>query len=416
MNTSAFARVNIFITSTGFLLGRLKRLQKLHVRTIPLGLDNPKRIAYNPAEGIFGVGCQRMVPTPLGAAEHSQGLFRLFSQNFEALGHFLCDVDEDVTAVQVLPLQQRGKESLHFCAGTMIYQSGDDEPSQGRILLFESSAKGDENQNWLSTFCNVSGCVYALAPLQGLIAAAINTSVELYALEDGISSTRPALKKVSDWNHNYMVTNLVSRSADSTLFVGDAISSISVVRWKSETRQFETIARHFGPLWPTSIHILNESTVLAANFDCNLSTFHISGSKLEQDGNYHLGEQVNKFLNAPEARHIYCTSSGRIGVIVDVDTDSSMQLFALHRNLERAFKGCYLDHAKWRTPRNSHGVSDSQPSSTGFLDGDLLEKFIGVDATSEEYSKILEGSNAAEKLSISHGGLVSLLERFQTLH
>ena len=69
------------VDMTSLLIGRVRELQKLHIRTvscfilpcisnssllvliqIPFGLDNPVRIAHLPQLKVLGVGCQRTQP------------------------------------------------------------------------------------------------------------------------------------------------------------------------------------------------------------------------------------------------------------------------------------------------------------------------------------------------------------------
>jgi DNA damage-binding protein 1 len=122
------------------------------------------------------------------------------------------------------------------------------------------------------------------------------------------------LERIATWNHNYLVTSLASRG--DRILVGDAISSISVLRLEDD--RLHLIARDYGALWPTSIELTSDSTLIGANVsrhrllmlplhlpsyaqsEYNLYTFSLqhSGTRqlLEKDGNYFLGDLVNKFL------------------------------------------------------------------------------------------------------------------------
>ncbi len=59
------------------------------------------------------------------------------------------------------------------------------------------------------------------------------------------------LEKVAEWNHSHFVTNLVVDGEH--ILVGDAISSVSVLKWNDELGRLESVARDYGPLWPTAI-------------------------------------------------------------------------------------------------------------------------------------------------------------------
>ena|ERR1700731_4486027 len=69
------------------------------------------------------------------------------------------------------------------------------------------------------------------------------------------------LHKCAEWNHNYRINCLVSRG--STLIVGDAISSISMLTL--EGQKLRAIARDYAALWPISVEALDETTVIGAN-------------------------------------------------------------------------------------------------------------------------------------------------------
>ena len=96
------------------------------------------------------------------------------------MDEFVCDPDEEVTAVLAL-------KSGHLVVGTVRHQIGETEPSSGRLLLFmvepgEGPSRGERGRSLnlrMITSVNSEGCVYALAEVQGAIAAAVNTSVSL---------------------------------------------------------------------------------------------------------------------------------------------------------------------------------------------------------------------------------------------
>lgn len=86
--------------------------------------------------------------------------------------------------------------------------------------------------------------------------------------EDNQSAPTYTLQKIAEWNHNYIVTSLVS--IGDHLFVGDNISSVSVL--KVVDSKLQTVARDYGPLWPIAIEALNENTVIGATVSDLLST------------------------------------------------------------------------------------------------------------------------------------------------
>lgn len=179
----------------------------------------------------------------------------------------------------------------------------------------------------------------------------------LFKLTYSPSATTYALTLLSQWNHNYLVTQLASYG--STIVVGDHISSVSILRVEVEpvgTAKLKTISRDYAPLWPVAVETFDEYGLVAANDALNLVSFSASSGPatthgrrvLKRDGFWHIGELVTKFVKGSvessdrasgmsqagkasaggnedledmRPTHLFFTSSGRIGVIVDLKDD-----------------------------------------------------------------------------------------------
>jgi len=157
-----------------------------------------------------------------------------------------------------------------------------------------------------------------------MIAAGVNSSVMVFriAVMNDMSSPSFALHKVAEWNHSHYVTSLVSRG--NTLMVGDAISSVSLL--KLANTQLETVARDYGSLWPVCLEALDDRSVIGVNSDLNLFSFTLQETELqttlERDGGYYMNDMVNKFvsgaLTTPDTsghatlapKQLFFTSSG----------------------------------------------------------------------------------------------------------
>ena len=94
------------------------------------------------------------------------------------LCQFTSKNDEEVTTVKMIPLS---KGDTAICIGTVFHKFGEKEPSQGRLLLFKAELDArlsrKKRQLKLISELDVNGCVYALAPVNGLLAAAIGPTV-----------------------------------------------------------------------------------------------------------------------------------------------------------------------------------------------------------------------------------------------
>lgn len=123
-------------------------------------------------------------------------------------------------------------------------------------------------------------------------------------------------------------------------------------------------------------------------------------------------------------RQLFFTASGRIGAILDMGTELSLHMSALQRNLGAVLSSTPTDddaaeaHARWRAPAGRGGSmrSDADTGAFGFLDGDLLERFLELRPESELFGKVMKGSGPAEELQLSAEKMRGVLETMQGLH
>lgn len=71
------------------------------------------------------------------------------------------------------------------------------------------------------------------------------------------------LEEVTRWTHNYIVSNMVSRG--NRIYIGDAISSLSIIQWEDTQERLENVARDYAPLWPVSVQTLDKDNVVGCN-------------------------------------------------------------------------------------------------------------------------------------------------------
>lgn len=71
---------------------------------------------------------------------------------------------------------------------------------------------------------------------------------------------------------------------------------------------------------------------------------------------------------------------------------------------------------RWRAPRTKSKLIDEPSQSSGFLDGDLLARFLELDAASPKMKTILDGTKRAEALELDHAQLRELIEELQIIH
>jgi DNA damage-binding protein 1 len=70
-----------------------------------------------------------------------------------------------------------------------------------------------------------------------------------------------SLKRIADWNHNYLVSSL--GSFGNRIVAGDQISSVSLL--KVEEASLVSQAKDYGPLYPVSVEALDSDNIICAN-------------------------------------------------------------------------------------------------------------------------------------------------------
>ena len=107
LNTASYIQSQILATPTSLVIGQIRGVDKMQIRSvsfsscvshflshqstqIPLGYDNPRRIAYNAELKIFGVACNRPTPNRVGDAITSRNSFILYDDTtFDRKSWFL---------------------------------------------------------------------------------------------------------------------------------------------------------------------------------------------------------------------------------------------------------------------------------------------------------------------------------------
>ncbi|ESK85005.1 uv-damaged dna-binding [Moniliophthora roreri MCA 2997] len=427
----------ILANATGIKIGRVQDTDKMHIRSIPLGLDKPYKIAHVPSLKAFGVVTDRTEPFRPGEADTVLSSLKLIDdQNFKTISSYECSGNEQAMSLSTISLSIADEDESFFCLGTAVINPQEVEPRRGRIVVL-----GAHQAKSLSVSVSeeVGGCVYALTTISGLLAAAVNSSVVLFHLDTSRDENTGViivnkLHRISEWNHNYLVTNIVSYG--DNLIVSDQFCSVSLLQL-SDGNKLMTLARDFSPLWPLSIEAFSEKQIIGADYSMNLFSFTMkqSGGRkvLRRDGYYHLGEGVTRFLRGSVTlptetttesgmypTHLFCTASGRIGVIIDISDDQLSNDLSL---LEKGLTSLQIDkgqesHAKHRAPRDSRGRTDAAEAAYGFIDGDYLEKLLTFmdESPEEEVDKVFNTSVEGLCVTSERGKIRKALESLQNMH
>ena len=418
-STPAFPDCLAIGTGEGLLIGGIEDIQRLHIRTIPLGAQ-PRRISHLPNSGCFGVctikqgpdggetSCVQFIDDRSFA---TRAVFDLLPMEYAASVCTFCPkVDGKAIA--------GGGDSAFtdvLVVGTYITERNEDEPKRGRIILLGATPGGSREgkqdaemglEYEVLATQEMKGCVYQVCPLgDGKLVASINNKVQVFTLtnkspqngspegDNHMSDLRFKLKCGA--KHRGHVVALFLKVREDLILVGDLMKSISLLRYNPESDKLEDVAADRATNWMTAVDFLDDDTYLGVEHQYNLFSLGRNQDALIDDdrqvlkvvGRMHLGEQVNvikagnlvmrmsdgELGDCPT--RLFGTVNGSIGVLASLPHSLFLTLERLQTQLSQALKGVGgLEHQKWRAFR-SDSVVGSVPMH-GFIDGDLIESFL----------------------------------------
>ncbi|CEQ42082.1 SPOSA6832_03869, partial [Sporobolomyces salmonicolor] len=425
LSTPAYPSALAIASSTSLRLGRIDALQsqQLDIRTVPLDEDEPRRIAYDAENRTFCVLCSRRDVDRTTGETTTAGSVRLLSEeNFSTRATAPLAPSEEGQSLTTVRLDS----SSVFAIGTAVLDSGTPEPEKGRLLVLRQPDLDTLEQ---VAEVEIPGCPYALADLgDGFIAAAINSQVAVYLLDPAAGS----LSLVATWSGAFIALTLAP-GPSSTLLVGDALRSITLLRFSSSPRpKLDELAKDYASRYMVGVEALGGDAheFLGAETDLNLFTVQRTDEQAAQRsledagtlhpaGAFHLGELVSRFrhgnrrLRAAVRRSLdqHRRGAARVGV---------RHVGGLDRRHGRARpRGVEAPVGPREEPagRNSFRAYKSNRRtlpSAGFVDGSFVELFL--DLTVEAQDAVLEGRSAAERIGVARGEVVRVLEDVARLH
>ncbi|MBA0586883.1 hypothetical protein Gorai_017600 [Gossypium raimondii] len=412
-NSAAFPD-SLAIAKEGELtIGTIDDIQKLHIRTIPLG-EHARRICHQEQSRTFAICCLK---NQSSADESEMHFIRLLDdQTLECISTYPLDTFE--YGCSILSCSFSDDTNVYYCVGTAYVLPEENEPTKGRILVFIV----EDGKLQLIAEKETKGAVYSLNAFNGKLLAAINQKIQLYKWmlrEDGSREIQ------TECGHHGHILALYVKTRGDFIVVGDLMKSISLLIYKHEEGAIEERARDYNANWMSAVEILDDDTYLGAENNFNLFTVRKNSEgatdeergRLEVIGEYHLGEFVNRFrhgslvMRLPDSEVgqiqtvIFGTVNGAIGVIASLPHDQYVFLEKLQSNLRKVIKGVGgLSHEQWRSFNNEKRTAEAK----NFLDGDLIESFLDLSrGKMEEVSKgmgvsVEELSKRVEELTRLH--------------
>ena len=466
-------------------LGVIDDIQKLHVTTCRLGMA-PRRVVYCPEGRLFAVGCieSGIKNFSLGIDDTNMGNCIRFMDDtsLEDLRRIDLEPFEVITAMfygtMKLPSSDAQLETMVpedstvpvkslLLVGTAYAMPDEDEPTRGRVLVYEcgpdaSGGMGSERMIRQVTELVVHGAVYSMCQFyEGMILLTVNSKVLVCRLaeESGILK----LEFVGDGFHGHLISLSVKSLAkpivkvdkeaedamavDSSnkkdekdpemlAIVGDITRSISVIQFHKEHNSVEQLAHDYCVNWTTAVEMVTDDLYLGAENFNNLyrlvrnkdSKDEAVRERLDNVGEFHLGEMCNKFMSgslvmpvkststsskennrrtvrrsspqkrrkatdspaakAPSAHRVlkpvvtmgsqtlFGTVDGTLGVILGLDSRTTAFFSCLQRCLAKVVAPVGgISHELFRARQVKGGFHPA----TGFVDGDLVESFLDLD-------------------------------------
>ncbi|XP_057415588.1 DNA damage-binding protein 1a [Lotus japonicus] len=380
-------------------IGTIDDIQKLHIRTIPLG-EHARRICHQEQSRTFAICSLKYNHT---SAEESESHFvrLLDDQTFEFISTYPLDTYE--YGCFIISCSFSDDNNVYYCVGTAYVLPEESEPTKGRILVFTV----EDGKLQLIAEKETKGAVYCLNAFNGKLLAAINQKIQLYKWvlrDDGTHELQ------SECGHHGHILALYVQTRGDFIVVGDLMKSISLLIYKHEEGAIEERARDYNANWMSAVEILDDDVYLGTENSFNLFTVRKNSEgatdeergRLEVIGEYHLGEFVNRFrhgslvMRLPDSdvgqipTVIFGTINGVIGVIASLPHEQYVFLEKLQSNLRKVIKGVGgLSHEQWRSFNNEKKTAEAR----NFLDGDLIESFLDLNRSKmDEVSKALDVS------------------------
>ncbi|GAA5871751.1 hypothetical protein JCM8547_008132 [Rhodosporidiobolus lusitaniae] len=446
----------------------------IDVRTIPLDEDEPRRIAHERKGRTLAVVCSRRDVDRESGEQTTTGRVRIVEEGeFETRATLTLPSLEEGQSIAPFRFPSTPSTSSLFLLGTTKLDLSTPEPTEGQLVLLRSTPGSEEVEQLASR--SIGGCPYAVVGVKGegmeeYVAVAVNSQVAVFRVleQDG----KWELRVVATWSGAFVALSLAA-APSGVLVVGDALRSITALRFSLPSTssaagvqsaalkpRLEELGKDyrsrymvgveslssFPPSPSTSPSSTSTSTVerfLGAETDLNLFTVErdpqagvrnlADAGILTPGGAWHLGEMVTRFRPGPFGQllggststgsssslsivpqHVFTTSAGSVGVIVELDEETSRVLSGLERNL-RAIEGVGkgvggLEQEDFRAFK-----SDKQRlPSTGFIDGSFVETFL--DLSREEQEKAVQGKSEHQALGVKREDVVRLLEEVARAH
>jgi len=462
LNTEAYKDSLALATDTTVTIGTIDEIQKLHIRSVPLG-ESPRRICYQEDTSTFGVVSSRMdmyskvglqpcrpsastqaVSTSSssslgslvrsgqtsGQAEYGMehevfSLLIVDQHTFEVVHCHTFMQSEYVTSIMSCKLAD--DPTPYYIVGTGFIHPEESEPKTGRLIVFSWS----DGKLLQVAEKEIKGAAYTLLPFNGKLLSSINSTVRLWEW------TQEKVLNL-ECSHFNNIISLYMKTRGDFILVGDLVRSMTLLQYKTMEGSFEEIARDYSPNWMSGVEIIDDDTFIGSENCMNLVVCHRdSGANTDEErqqmtevGQIHVGDYINVFshgslvmqnLGDSSIPHsgsvLFGTVGGAIGLVTQLPQDFYEFLQDLQTRLTKVIKSIgRIEHSQWRA--FSSDKKDEQ--CEGFIDGDIIESFLDLDrgTMSEVVSGLMrqDTSGGGTKVAVTVEDAVKIVEDLTRIH
>ncbi|KAJ3268655.1 DNA damage-binding protein 1a, partial [Terramyces sp. JEL0728] len=360
-------------TDDSLKIGIIEKVQKLHVKTVPIG-ETVRRIAVHEQSSTILIMTQIFRVGGEGESIYVGYLKQLDSATFEVLDSYELNEHELGSALYSWTLD--GEEFIIF--GTCIALPDQEEPEQGRLLVFRVSDGVLE----LVHSVDIAGACYSITTVRDRLAVAVNSTVCLYEWQDGLVHIAT--------HHGHILAVTLSSYGDF-IIVGDLMKSFSCLVYDEIEKKLVERARDYDTNWMINVQAISDDFYIGSDDKCNIICVKKNSDiqdfkRLHVVARYHLGQQINRFrlgsivVNNPDQPFIanpillYATINGALGVICTLSEHVEL-LEKLENSLKQLPTIGNLSHDRFREFESQKLCVKKE----GFIDGDLIEAFIDLD-------------------------------------
>ncbi|KAI0567462.1 Mono-functional DNA-alkylating methyl methanesulfonate [Gracilaria domingensis] len=393
-DTEAFPDSLAIATENGLHLGEVDEIQKLHITSVPLG-EQPRRIAHMELAKCFGVITETSVVDSNGE-EILECYVRIIDDSrYDTLSKYKLKTMENGNSILATTFTGSGidKNEQFLAVGTAFDLPGDEDPKDGRMLIFRVI----EGKAILVAERECHGAVYSMNSFNGMLIISVGPEVQVLSMaerKDGMLNIRLLHR-----HRGHTLAYRVKLRGDFVL-VGDVMRSISVLSCRKigDNYRLEQLARDYEVVWVMAIEMLDDDTYMVADHSKHLYTFKRNSratseavrERLERVGQFHLGARVNGIEHGSLVMQlaenespalntmIFGTTDGMLGVIATLKADAYQFFVEVQNAMATLIPGVGgLKHSEWREMK-----AESPPRSAAaknFVDGDLIERGAGAE-------------------------------------